>query len=189
MKTNNYRMNPGKAVWSAICLCGLLLGTAEEAVGLPWTVERPDMEPLWEESRSWPPANAERTPVIRVAPMDARLAGRLDRARDALELCEGQPPEVVLNGTERIPADLAEAVDYLWRNVCMACPPACCAETTDAFWFSGGTSVWLVPDFSSGMAVMRKDGAILSWKLPPDDGPDGETRCGTNGQPKKEGSE
>ncbi|MBQ7252139.1 MAG: hypothetical protein IJS32_06000 [Kiritimatiellae bacterium] len=97
----------------------------------------------------------------RVVCLDAKLDARLAEIRTKMEY--PSIPESVISGKEKIPATLAEAAVYLGGNVCMAYPPVLCVDAGDAFFFSGGTSTGPVHDFSSGMAVMRENGAIWTW--------------------------
>ena len=97
----------------------------------------------------------------RVAPLDEKLSAQLERVKTKMSFLE-IPESVTLQKT-KIPATLAESADYLSRNVCMAFPPILCTETEDVFYFSGGTSTEAVYDFSSGIAIMKADGAIWTW--------------------------
>jgi hypothetical protein len=72
-------------------------------------------------------------------------------------------PENVVLQKEKIPATLVEAAVYLGRNICMAYPPVLCVDAGDAFFFSGGTSTGPVYDFTSGIAILRENGAIWTW--------------------------
>lgn len=60
-----------------------------------------------------------------------------------------------------------EAFDFLSVNVNMAYVPQKYFENDDAFYFSGGTSADAVLDFSSGIAVNKKDSTITSWESNP----------------------
>lgn len=97
----------------------------------------------------------------RVASMDESLARRLTHIQ-AKMIFQTVPENVTLQ-KEKIPETLAEAANYLEYNVCMAYPPVLCVETDEAFYFSGGTSTKPVYDFSSGIAIMKGDGAIWTW--------------------------
>ena len=55
-----------------------------------------------------------------------------------------------------------DATEYLNRHINMACPPSACAEYDGMFFFSGGTSVNAIEDFSSGFSI-AKNGDIFSW--------------------------
>lgn len=55
-----------------------------------------------------------------------------------------------------------DATEYLNRHINMACPPSACAEYEGMFFFSGGTSVNAIEDFSSGFSI-AKNGDIFSW--------------------------
>lgn len=60
-----------------------------------------------------------------------------------------------------------EAFDFMNVNVNMAYVPQKYLEDDDAFYFSGGTTADAVLDFSSGIAVNKKDRAVTSWELNP----------------------
>ena len=62
---------------------------------------------------------------------------------------------------------IKEAFDYLNENVNMAYVPQKYLEDDDAFYFSGGTTANAVLDFSSGIAVSKKDRTVTSWKSTP----------------------
>lgn len=98
----------------------------------------------------------------RVAHLDARMETLLGQAK--LNMKFSNIPENVVMQKENIPATLAEAANYLIHNVCMAYPPVLCVETDEAFFFSGGSSTDPVYDFSSGIAIMKADGAIWTWE-------------------------
>lgn len=99
--------------------------------------------------------------LARVAVVDAEVEASLSQIRTKMGF--SSQPEKVVSGEENIPATWAEAAHYLARNVCMAFPPVLCAETSDAFFFSGGTSTIPVYDFGSGIAILKTDGSIWTW--------------------------
>lgn len=98
---------------------------------------------------------------VRVASLNPQLEARLVLVQPRMDT-KSIPEDTILL-KEKIPVTLAEAAEYLNRNVCMAFPPVLCVETADAFFFSGGRSTKPVYDFSCGMAVTKADGAIWTW--------------------------
>jgi hypothetical protein len=62
---------------------------------------------------------------------------------------------------------IEEAFDFMNVNVNMAYVPSKYLEDDEAFYFSGGTTSEEVLDFSSGIAVNKKDRTITSWDSKP----------------------
>ncbi len=99
----------------------------------------------------------------RFVAVDEKLAAQLEKIR--LSWRFARLPENVRLGREKIPQTFAEATDYLYAYICMAFPlPAACTETEDAFYFSGTTAGKVDYDFTSGIAIMKADGAIWTWE-------------------------
>ncbi len=62
---------------------------------------------------------------------------------------------------------IEEAFDFMNMSISMAYVPQKYLEDDEAFYFSGGTTSEAVLDFSSGIAVNKKDRTITSWKSAP----------------------
>ena len=62
---------------------------------------------------------------------------------------------------------IEEAFDFMNMNVNMAYVPQKYLEDDKFFYFSGGTTSDEVLDFSSGIAVNKKDRSITSWDFRP----------------------
>lgn len=149
-----------KRIWD-IAICCILLTTSTYGDGL-WTVKN-----CWDNRADAPETKLSDLGEVRflsharVATLDAQLEARLARIKASMSF--GRRPEKVALGEEEIPSTLVDAANYLDRHVCMAYPPILCVETEDAFFFSGGRSTNPVYDFGSGMAIMKRDGAIWIW--------------------------
>jgi hypothetical protein len=55
------------------------------------------------------------------------------------------------------------AVAHLEINLSMAVRPAVAFEDAEFFYFSGGNTAYVVTDFSSGIAINKATGEIVSW--------------------------
>jgi hypothetical protein len=56
-----------------------------------------------------------------------------------------------------------EAFGFMNINISMAYTPENYCEDDENFYFSGGTTASQVVDFSSGLAVNKKDNSVTSW--------------------------
>lgn len=62
---------------------------------------------------------------------------------------------------------LTKAFERMHNNVSMASIPTKFCEDDEFFYFSGGNTAHEILDFSSGIAVSKKDGSMASWEMPP----------------------
>ena len=145
-----------------IAVCSLLLAAAAFGDGI-WTVED-----CWQDRTDAPKTALSDLGVAgfmahaKIALLDEELSARLSQIQKRMSF--SRRPENVAMQKEQIPDTMAEAAEYLNRHVCMAYPPVLCVETGEAFFFSGGRSTKPVFDFSSGIAIMKADGTIWTWK-------------------------
>ena len=63
----------------------------------------------------------------------------------------------------KAPQTLEEATDFLLGNLSLACFPTACFEYDGVFYFSGGTSIKPIDDFSSGFAIRKGESKIYTW--------------------------
>lgn len=61
------------------------------------------------------------------------------------------------------PQTMQEAIAFLVGNVNMACLPGKCFEYDGVYYFSGGTSIERITDFSSGFAIRKGESKIYTW--------------------------
>lgn len=86
-----------------------------------------------------------------------------DEVRKIKQLFNSGPLSIPKITREGSVTTMEEAFQHINININMAYVPENYYEDDDYFFFSGGTSAKAVRDFSSGLAVNKKDGEIISW--------------------------
>ena len=79
-----------------------------------------------------------------------------------------EKPSVIKQAVDNAPLKSSkEAFDFLTNSISMAAfgIPEIYSEDEDFYYFSGGTGVEPVNDFSSGFAVNKKTRSLIRWKL------------------------
>jgi hypothetical protein len=112
--------------------------------------------------------NLEFTPVTALSLLEFSNFGlkKIVAIRKSLESGSGWVNYEMLGNGEPVKTP-AEAFNWMHKNVNMACIPKKYIEDDEFFYFSGGATAYEVLDFSSGIAVSKKDRSVKSWEIAP----------------------